>query len=234
MSERILYQAENNLDPSARHIDSLQRLEGDFLTGNDIAYSVLVGLGEKEGTDITFESDSNPDVDTYTEVMTELGADVFVDYKASNADYNAEIIATNRNLNFDQFESITGRDRDLSYANQIEKAKTRGFPDEAIGWHYNDEVLNLVPSKLRGLYETEIDDPFMIPFGIKANQEVFDRYVSEYGIPRIEAIRTVEDKSGREIMPETPESEMFWQLVKEDQMPYDTSDLQELLEEESL
>lgn len=234
MTDPVLYHAKNNATPSNSHIDTLNRLEGDLLTGNDLHYSLLVGMDEKGGTDITFETSDNPDVEAYAETMTDLGVNVFVDYEVSNGSYDGELIATVTDLDFNELNRITGRDSNLSCSDQVEKARMRGFPEEAIGWYLNDDVLTVVPSKLRGLYDTEIEDPFMIPFSIKADQEVFDRYTEEYGMPRIEAIRRIEEDTGRELMPDTPEPEMFWQLVREDQMPFDTGDLQALLEKESL
>lgn len=232
MTDSFLYKSEDNLETADHHIEELKKLEGDLLTGNDLPYSLLVATEEKRGTDITFNSESVDNLENYVEVMTDLGANVFVDYDACEGRKNAEIIATNRDLNYEEFLDISGRDIYLSESNQVEKARTRGFPEEAIKWYYDENELTLAPSKLRGLYDTNMNGPFMIAFGIKPDKEVFERYAESYGIPRIEALEDIEQSTGREVTPDPMKPESFWNMVEEGDMPFQTQELQTLLQEE--
>lgn len=232
MTESFLYRSEENLEPADHHIEELKGLQGEFLTGYDLPYSLLVGNGDKRGTDITFNSELDPNIENYIEVMTDLGANVFVDYNACEGRKNAEVLATTRDLEYDEFLEISGRDIHLSESNQMEKARTRGFPEEAIEWYYNENELTLAPSKLRGLYDTNVDGPFMIAFGIKPEREVFERYAESYGIPRIEALEDIERSTGREVTPDPMKPESFWNMVEKGEMPFQTQELQTLLQEE--
>jgi hypothetical protein len=233
MREIGVYRSEDNEKPSSEHISRLKGLDEHIAGKEYLRNSLLVGTSHKRGTDINISSlDPYNTVREYAEIMTETGADVIAKFLDEDH-YSARVFATRSVASTNEFEQILDPGSELDPEMQKKKARKRGYPEESIEWFHDEEILTIVPSKLRGLFECPFDERIPINFAIKADQNVFDRYVRNYGVPRIDTLRELEKETGHQFVRKGKNSEWFWERVRNDELPYDTTKLQEFLHEEN-